>query len=130
MRILIDTDVLLDVALARQPHLKSSAAVLRWAESQGEAFVAWHSLTNCSYLLKNSGRSFLEKLLRIVAVAPCETSHARRALSLPMADLEDAFQAAAALAVNADCVVTRNAADYRRSPVPALIPDQFLRRII
>ncbi len=128
MRILIDTDVLLDVALAREPHAAKSAEVLRWAEAGGEAAVAWHTLANCAYLLKAGGRAFLSRLMHLVEVAPVATADARRALELPMADLEDAFQAAAALAWGADAIVTRNVADYRRSPVNALTPSAFLKQ--
>ncbi len=128
MRILIDTDVLLDVALAREPHAAQSAAVLRWAEAGGEAAVAWHTLANCAFLLKAGGRPFLSRLMRLIEVAPVATADARRALELPMTDLEDAFQAAAALACGADAIVTRNIADYRRSPVDALTPSAFLKR--
>ena len=46
MKIFLDTDVLLDVALARQPHMGDSAAVLQWVQAGGTAAVAWHSLTN------------------------------------------------------------------------------------
>ena len=128
MRILIDTDVLLDVALLREPHAGQSTAVLRWAEAGGDAAVAWHSLANCAYLLKARGRPFLRELVQIVEVAPASAADARRALELPMADLEDAFQAAAALAWGADVIVTRNIADYRRSPVDALTPSAFLKQ--
>ena len=127
MRILIDSDVLLDVALAREPHLAASTAVLEWAEAGGDAAVAWHSLTNCSYLLKG-GRPFLKKLLEIVEVAPVETGDARNALRLPMSDVEDAFQAAAAQAWGADFIVTRNLPDYQKSPVPAISPADFLEK--
>lgn len=127
MKALIDTDVLLDVALAREPHLQHSAAVLRWAEAGGRAAVAWHSLTNCAYLLKGGGRPFLARLLRMVEVATVGSADAGRALALPMRDLEDAFQAAAALAWQADVIVTRNGADYRRSPVRAMSPAAFVK---
>ncbi len=130
MRILIDTDVLLDVALNRAPHAEYSARVLRWSEAGGTAAVAWHTLTNCAYLLKGSGRDFLEPLLRLVDVAPVTAADARRALHLPMSDLEDAFQAAAAAAFQAQWIVTRNTADYRRSPVPATTPAQFLQLVL
>jgi hypothetical protein len=50
VRILLDTDVLLDVALAREPFAADSTEVLRWAEAGGAAAVAWHSLINCAYL--------------------------------------------------------------------------------
>ena len=128
MRALVDSDVLLDVALSRAPFAADSAAVLRWAEAGGETAVAWHSLANCAYLLKGGGRPFIERLLRLVEVAPVGTADARRALGLPMPDLEDAFQAAAALAWRADVIVTRNIGDYRRSPVVAIPPAEFLRR--
>ena len=129
MRVLVDSDVLLDVALARTPFASDSAAVLRWAEAGGDAAVAWHSLSNCAYLLKGGGRPFIERLLRLVEVAPVGTADARCALRLPMPDLEDAFQAAAALAWNADVVVTRNLGDYRHSPVAAVAPAEFLQRV-
>lgn len=129
MKVLIDTDVLLDVALGREPHVQHSSDVLRWAEESGNAAVAWHSLTNCAYLLKGSGRTFLENLLRIVRVAPVGDADARRAMDLRLRDLEDAFQVAAALAWNAECVVTRNLADYKNSPVRAVSPTQFLQRL-
>lgn len=128
MRALLDTDVLLDVALAREPHAAASAEVLRWAESGGVAAVAWHTLTNCAYLLKGGGRPFLERLLRLVEVAPVTTADARRALALPVSDIEDAFQIAAALAWGADAIVTRNVSDFRRSPVRALSPAAFLKQ--
>lgn len=126
MRALIDTDVLLDVALAREPHLQHSAAVLRWAEAGGDAAVAWHTLTNCAYLLKSGGRPFLVRLLQLVDVAAVGPADARRALALAMSDVDDAFQAAAALAWRADVIVTRNLKDYRGSPVRALSPRAFL----
>jgi hypothetical protein len=55
------------------------------------------------------------------------TADARRALDLSVSDVEDAFQAAAALAWQADVIVTRNVSDYRRSPVRALSPAAFLK---
>jgi len=128
MRVLIDTDVLLDVALAREPHVSASVAVLEWAEKGGEAAVAWHSLANCAYLLKG-GRLFLKNLLEIVEVAAVGSQDAKIAMGLPMTDLEDAFQAASALAWKADFIVTRNLPDYRKSPVPAVSPLDFLKRI-
>ncbi|MBC2595643.1 PIN domain-containing protein [Ruficoccus amylovorans] len=126
MRILVDTDVLLDVALAREAFVEASAAVLQWVDDGGEAAIAWHSIANCSYLLKSGGRNFLEMLLNLVEVAPVASDEARRALALPMSDLEDAMQASAALAWKADYIITRNLPDYRNSPVKAITPTAFL----
>jgi len=129
VKVFLDTDVLMDVALARIPHVRESADVLRWAERGGRAAVAWHSLTNCAYLLKGGGRTFLQALLSLAEVASVGGPDARRALALAIPDLEDAFQVSAALAWGADRIVTRNIRDYQRSPIPAITPKAFLDQI-
>ena len=129
MRILVDTDVLLDVALNRESFLGPSQEVLRWAEGRpGQAAVAWHTLSNIAYLT-TSPREFIRQLLEFVEVAPVSTKEARNAVRLPMGDLEDALQAAAALAFEANFIITRNVRDYRKSPIPAVSPFDFLTQV-
>ena len=129
MRALLDTDVLLDVALHRADFFADSAAVLQWAESNpGWVAVAWHSLANLSYLLRPDARPFIRELLEFVEIPMAGPEAAMQAISFPMDDFEDALQAAAALAFGAGCIVTRNTADYRRSPVPAISPPAFVKK--
>ena len=130
MRVLLDTDVLLDVALRRGRFLGASAAVLDWAESEpGQAGVAWHSLANLSYLMRPDARPFIRDLLEFVEVPRAGTDEAKQAVRFPMNDLEDALQAAAALAFGAAYIVTRNTRHYRRSPVPPVSPAEFLAQL-
>jgi predicted nucleic acid-binding protein len=130
MRILIDTDVLLDFALGRKPFDSAAKSVIMWAEANsGYAEVAWHSVSNIAYLAPVEARAFLRGLLDFVEIQNAGTADAMRALQSPMNDIEDALQAFAALAFNADYVVTRNTKDYRRSPVPAISPKEFLLKI-
>ena len=129
MRILVDTDILLDVALDRPEHIEASAGVLRWVEEGGDAAIAWHSIANCAYILKDDGRVFLEQLLMLVDVASVGTREARAAMALPMRDLEDALQSISAQSWDADYIITRNLSDFRKSPVRALSPTKFLRLI-
>jgi hypothetical protein len=130
VKILVDTDVLLDVALGRPAFRGDSGDVLVWAEAvPGRSAVAWHSLSNLAYFVRPDARPFIRDLLTFVDVAQVGTQTMRSALALSMNDLEDAMQAVAALAFAADFVVTRNVRDYRNSPVPALTPRSFLRTI-
>lgn len=127
MKILIDTDILLDVALDRSQFAEASGQILDWAEDHpGATCVAWHTLANVAYLVKGDPRAFLRELLLFVVVPGTSTEAAQRALELPMADLEDAFQAITAQSFTADYIVTRNVKDYRRSPISAVSPEQFL----
>lgn len=128
MIILVDTDVLVDVALDREPFSRDSCALLdRLERRPGAGFVAWHSLSNFYSLVasgtgKTTARAFLVDLLRFVHVAPTTTASFMTAAVLEMTDLEDAMQIAAAVVATADAIATRNLADFARSPVPAFSP--------
>ncbi len=130
MKVLLDTDILLDVALNRPQFYDASARVLAWAESEpGQAAVAWHSLSNLAYLVRPDARPLLRDLLQFVEVAPVATDSARLATEMPLGDFEDALQVASALAFGASYLITRNMGHYKRSAIPALSPAQFLERI-
>ena len=129
---LLDTDILIDVALDRRPHSDAATELLdRLQRGPKRAFVAWHTLSNLYYLVapRHSGpgaRDFVEQLTRFVAVATTGTDAIQYAAKLPMADFEDAMQVAAARACGAQHIITRNLADFRRSPIPAIAPRDAL----
>ena len=133
--ILLDTDVLLDVALDRAPHAETSAALLEFLERRPRmAFVSWHTVANFFYLVRPSSgaaeaRDFLSDLTGFVTVAPCDTDDLRYAASLPMPDLEDAMQVAAARACGAQYIATRNVKDFRKSPVLARTPADLVEEL-
>jgi predicted nucleic acid-binding protein len=133
--ILLDTDVLLDVALGREPHLEASAALLDLLERRPyRAFVSWHTLSNLHYLLRpaaggDDARAFLRDLTSVALVAPTDTDDFRFGADLPLRDLEDAMQVAAARACGARFIATRNVRDYRGSPIQALTPAELLEEL-
>ena len=130
--ILLDTDVLIDVALDRRPHSDSASELLDRIEHGAEAaYIAWHSVSNLYYVATPtlgdvSVRDFVIELTRFVAVATTDTDGIRYAAELPMADFEDAMQVAAARACGARHIVTRNIKDYERSPISAVSPRDVL----
>ena len=132
---LLDTDVLIDVALDRHPYSEFSSEILERVErGSRRAFVAWHTLSNFYYLVTPArgdadARDFIAELVRFVAIAPADTPALRYAVSLPMADFEDAMQVAAARACGARHIVTRNVKDFARSPIPAIFPRDALAQL-
>ncbi|MGQ0640015.1 MAG: type II toxin-antitoxin system VapC family toxin [Gemmatimonadaceae bacterium] len=135
MIILVDTDVLIDVALDRAPHAEAAAMLLDALErGPSRGFVAWHTVANFYYLVsprrgQKDTRQYIAELTRLLDVSPAATEHLRAATQLPIADFEDAMQVAAAKACGADLIATRNARDFRRSPVAALPPAEILTRL-
>lgn len=135
MIVLIETDVLIDVALDREPFAEPAARLLDAVEWRpGAAFLAWHSLANFYYLVsphrgRAGAKEFLLELCRFVEVAPTTTESLRTAGRLDLADFEDALQVAAALACRAELIATRNLRDYARSPVSAATPSEVAERL-
>lgn len=135
MKVLLDTDVLLDVALGRADFGPASASVLAWCQRTPQtAVIAWHSVSNLFYLLSagRSGafaRNFLNELLQFIEVASGDTASVRHALNMRLNDFEDALQVTAAISSRAECIITRNVRDYRAAAIPAMKPDTFLARL-
>ena len=133
--ILLDTDVLIDFALRRNPHAEAADGLLAFLERRPRmAFVAWHTLSNFYYLVRPSlgsdvTKDFLVDLTRFVTVAPSDTDALHFAAGLPLSDFADALQVAAARACGASMIATRNVRDFRRSPIPARTPEALLKEL-
>jgi predicted nucleic acid-binding protein len=135
MRVLLDTDVVLDVLADRQPFA-IEAAVLWLAHEQGrlEAYISPITPINIFYILRRQlgttqARQLVGRLLRTVPVCPLDQTILKRADELPMADFEDAVQAAAAEAAGFDAVITRNTKDYASAPLPIFTPAEALGQL-
>jgi predicted nucleic acid-binding protein len=128
VKLLIDTDVLLDVALDRAPFAAPACRLLDHLQSQpGDGVVAWHSVSSLYYLVRSdegdaATREFIRDLLGFLRVVAGDSSSVRSALAQPMSDFEDALQVVCAQNGQADVIVTRNTAAYRTSPIPARSP--------
>lgn len=131
-KLLVDINVILDVILERKTWLRDSAEILN-AISSGRAagFVAGHGLTTIYYLhAKANGRvaaaTAIGDLLQICDVVPLTSADFQRALALGLNDFGDAVTAAAALAIGADYLVTRNEKDFKGVPVTIRSPGKLL----
>lgn len=133
MKALFDTNIVLDVALDRPQLAASSRAALTWGfEHPGRACLAWHSVATLAYFLGRHGRPaavrpLVGELVVRLDIAGGSDRELLRAIELPMTDFEDAMIAALAESAGATHIVTRNTADFRRSPVKAVTPEDFVR---
>ena len=99
-----------------------AAGLLSEIERKSAAgFVAAHFITTVYYIVaKAKGRAVAttatSDVLGLLTVVPTDGDDFQRALAMNLADFEDAVQAACALKIGADFVVTRNADDYHGTP--------------
>lgn len=136
MRVLIDTNVLLDVLMGRQPYFDIADQIIKLcADKKIEGYMAAHSIPNMFYILRKSmsddeRREALKFICQIVKIEGIDYIKIYSAIdNKEFSDLEDCLQEECAVAVLADYIVTRNMKDFVNSKVPAILPDMFLDRL-
>jgi predicted nucleic acid-binding protein len=130
MKVLIDTNVILDV-LAKRPPFYSHAEKIFFlaAEEKIEALITASSVTDIYYLirkhLKNSEEAKLTllKLFTLFQIIDVTGDDCKKALELNLTDYEDALLATCARREKVEYIITRNIKDFTSSPVPAILPD-------
>lgn len=129
----IDTDVILDFLIAREPFAVDAARIFSLAENK-EISICTSGLvfSNAYYVLRKLGthRKVVEKLTqlsRFIDIIGLSKAAVIQALGSDFGDFENALQHYAALADGVKVIVTRNTKDYRQSQLAVLAPDQYLK---
>lgn len=136
MVVLIDTNVLLDFLLGREPYFSNADRIIKLcAEQKIQGFMAAHSIPNMFYILRKdmseeTRREVLLNLCDILAIEATDSVKIIAALKdSAFRDLEDCLQSDCAGKIKADYIVTRNMKDFEISEIPAVLPEDFLKLI-
>ena len=132
MRILFDTNVILDVLLDRVPFSDVAMELLEAVENGLIAgYVCATTITTIHYLASKAisperAQAEIEKLLSLFEVAPVNRAVIEMALRNDVGDFEDAILCESAYHVQANGVVTRNTRDFRQANVTVYSPEELL----
>ncbi len=130
MKIMLDTNIVIDILEKREPFFANSYLVLLNALENGDlCMMPVSAVTDIAYILRKSGdvKDKLLKLSYMISLTDVTADDFNEAVKSDMPDFEDALLAACAKRNKADCLVTRNAKDFAKSPVRAITPKQFLK---
>lgn len=132
MRVIVDTNIVLDVLLEREPFVQTAVNLFSLAEqSRIDAFLCATTITTIDYLLTRSlpastARNALRKLISLFEIAAVNRSVIERALHSKINDFEDAVLVEAGRLAGVDSIVTRNTKDFVRSALKVFEPSEFL----
>jgi predicted nucleic acid-binding protein len=132
-KVFIDTDVVLDVALAREPFFSASKLILAMAENNiviGN--ISSNCIANIYYILRKSGgdsnaRKFILNIVKYITVITIDHQNVLEALKSKFSDFEDALQHYSAVENQCEYIVTRNIEDYKNSKIKVVLPEEFVR---
>ena len=132
-KVFIDSDVILDVALARKPFFPASKMILAMAENN---FIIGNLSSNCIaniyYILRKLGgdikaREFISNIVKYISVITINHQSVLKALKSKFSDFEDALQYYSALENQCEYIITRNIKDYKNSKINILLPEEFAK---
>ncbi|MFC1746204.1 PIN domain-containing protein [Candidatus Riflebacteria bacterium] len=132
MKVLFDTNIILDVLLKRKLFYKPAYQLFRLVEiSSIEGFICANSVTTIYYLSeKITDRKKTERqinnLLKLFKVAAVDKLILENAMKAKFKDYEDAVVYESGIGIKADSIVTRNPRDFKKAKIPIFTPEELL----
>jgi predicted nucleic acid-binding protein len=131
MKILIDTDVILDFLINREPFFEESYAVIQRCLEDVDGYISAHSANNIFYILRKhcsieERRHLLYEICSILEVVGINKEHIFNSINNErFADFEDCLQVECAKSKGLNFIVTRNTSDFLNSEIIAILPTDF-----
>ena len=134
MKILVDTNIIIDALTSREPFREAAEQIFLLAANQIEdMYITASSATDIYYLIRkylhdtDQARNTMSKLYELFLILDVTSGDCQKALSSRVKDYEDAVIASCANRNQMDYIVTRNIRDYEHSKVKAVLPDELLK---
>ena len=136
MRIMFDTNIILDVLLNRAPFVELAAHLVGLVENNEiEGYLCATTITTIDYLLskvkgRKQARVAIQKLLTLFQIAEVNSNVLNQASRSQFSDFEDAvlYFSGEQYAVNG--LVTRNITDFAAAQLPIYTPGELLGVIL
>lgn len=135
MKVLIDTNVILDVLCNRAEFVADSSKVWKLCEVEKiEGYISALSVPNIVYILRKEltpqkTKEIIWQIMMIFRIIDLKPSDLKNAAEMLSADFEDAVRMCCASRIKADYIVTRNIRNFQNSKIIALKPSELLERI-
>ena len=135
-KLLIDTNIIIDLLAKREPFYTEAAMLFTLADKQKLTLcVSSLSFANVNYILLQSKKSeeakqILRKLKLIVDVLSLDEKIVGLALNdNEFRDFEDALQYYSAIESSAEIIITRNLKDFQKVKLPVMSAAQYLKSV-
>lgn len=135
MKVLLDTNVVLDFLLVRKPwEVESSQIWEAHLKGRITAFIAAFALPTVFYIVRRQtdlsrAHDSIRICLESLEVVPVQRSTLELARTFANSDFEDNLQLACATEIKADALVTRNPNDFTGSTIPVITPAELLAKL-
>ena len=133
MKVLIDTNVIIDFLITREPFCMASSKIIeKCACGEIKGYIAFHSIPNLWYILRkfpeDKRRAWMKDLCSFMRVTGASHEEVVKAVEMEtFSDFEDCLQDRCAESIEAEYIITRNVVDFAGSEVTAISPEDFFK---
>ncbi|MFP4557805.1 MAG: type II toxin-antitoxin system VapC family toxin [Bacteroidales bacterium] len=131
-RLLLDTNIILDIALKREPHFEFSSKIFELIDKKRiVGYISATTITDIYYIFrkvkgKDTAIEFVSNLIEIIDIVGVDKNIIIKALKSNLNDFEDAIQVSAAECNEIEVVITRNKSDFLNSGLEILTPKELI----
>ena len=135
MKVLFDTNIILDILLDREPFSEVAALLLSKVErTEITGFLCATTITTIHYLASKvlgpePALKHIQSILGLFEIAPVNRLVLEKALVAQFTDFEDAVLYEAACHMGVNYIITRNVSDFKKSTLPVFTPDEFMNML-
>jgi predicted nucleic acid-binding protein len=135
MKVLIDTNVVLDVLINNSAFFTYSKKIFDFAEQKKiTGFISASAITDIFYIAqrklgKKAAKEAIKKVLKIFLPATVTDNNIFQALDLDWDDFEDSVQYIVGKYFSVNYIVTRNTQDFTSGSIAAITPEQFIKTV-
>lgn len=136
MKILVDTNVIIDALTSQEPFREDAEQIFLLAANQIEdMYITASSATDIYYLVRKylhsteQAKNVMIKLYELFHILDVTPIDCQEALSSEVNDYEDAVISCCASRNHMDYIITRNIRDYEKSKIQAILPEEFIKMI-
>ena len=131
MRVLIDTNVVLDFLQEREPFAENAARLFERIDAgEIEGFIAATTITNIYYIVRKAAGAIvaqdaITQILTDLNICVVDRNVLEQAIALNFRDFEDAVQYVCGVVYSVDAIVTRDASGFVGVEIPVMSPEEF-----
>ncbi|MGA9379334.1 MAG: PIN domain-containing protein [Phormidium sp.] len=131
MRILIDTNVVLDFLQEREPFVENAARIFERIDTgEIEGFIAATTITNIYYIVRRAtgavvAQNAIIQVMKDLNICAVDRDVIEQAIALNFRDFEDAVQYVCGVVHGVDAIVTRDKSGFVGAEIPVVLPEEL-----
>ena len=135
MKLFLDTNIILDLLVPREPFVNEISKIITLAENgKCQLFVSSTTMINCNYVLekiseKKKIMEVFKKFRIICSILKVDEMEIDKAIFSNFSDFEDAVQYFCALHNTCDFIITRDKKGFKNIDIPTFTPVEFIHSV-